>query len=106
MVWLSMPTASGMESSGSLPRLMPRMKERMAASFFSTAVTRSASPAVKSSARYSTGMRSASMAPNRLPASSPSCPWSRSRSTTGESGGTYQTIGMVRYSGCSGRATL
>ena len=24
----------------------------------------------------------------------------------GESGGTYQTIGSVRYSGCSGRATF
>ena len=24
----------------------------------------------------------------------------------GESGGTYQTIGMVRYSGCSGKATF
>ena len=23
----------------------------------------------------------------------------------GDSGGTYQTMGMVRYSGCSGRAT-
>ena len=25
---------------------------------------------------------------------------------TGESGGTYQTIGSVRYSGCSGKATF
>ena len=28
------------------------------------------------------------------------------RVTIGESGGTYQTIGIVRYSGCSGSATL
>jgi hypothetical protein len=26
--------------------------------------------------------------------------------TTGDSGGMYQTMGMVRYSGCSGKATL
>jgi len=26
-------------------------------------------------------------------------------STTGDSGGMYQTIGIVRYSGCSGSAT-
>ena len=65
----------------------------------------SVSPAVNSSARYSTGIRSASMAPNRLPWSSASWPWSRSRSTIGDSGGMYQTIGMVRYSGCSGSAT-
>ena len=30
---------------------------------------------------------------------------SRSASDTGDSGGTYQTIGIVRYSGCSGSAT-
>ena len=39
------------------------------------------------------------------PSCAASCPWSRSRSTTGDSGGMYQTIGMVRYSGCSGSAT-
>jgi hypothetical protein len=50
-------------------------------------------------------MRSASIAPKRLPASSPSWPVSVSRSTTGDSGGMYQTIGMVRNSGCSGSAT-
>ena len=27
------------------------------------------------------------------------------RGTTGESGGTYHTMGSVRYSGCRGRAT-
>ena len=51
------------------------------------------------------GMRSASIAPKRLSADSPSWPVSVSRSTTGDSGGTYQTIGIVRYSGCSGSAT-
>ena len=50
-------------------------------------------------------MRSASMAPNRLPASSPSWPVFARTSTTGDSGGMYQTIGIVRYSGCSGSAT-
>ena len=50
-------------------------------------------------------MRSASMAPNRLPAASASSPVSRTTSTTGDSGGMYQTIGIVRYSGCSGSAT-
>jgi len=51
------------------------------------------------------GMRSESMAPNRLSRSSPSCPVLVSASTTGDSGGTYHTIGMVRNSGCSGNAT-
>jgi len=46
------------------------------------------------------------MAANRLPWSSASWPVSRTTSTTGDSGGMYQTIGRVRYSGCSGRATL
>ena len=46
------------------------------------------------------------MAANRLPLSSASSPVSRTTSMTGESGGMYQTIGIVRYSGCSGRATL
>ena len=34
-----------------------------------------------------------------------SCPSRLTASTTGDSGGMYQTIGMVRYSGCNGRAT-
>ena len=38
--------------------------------------------------------------------SSASSPVSLTTSTTGDSGGMYQTIGMVRYSGCSGSATL
>ena len=50
-------------------------------------------------------MRSASIAPNRFGAASASCPVSRSTSTTGDSGGMYQTMGRVRYSGCSGSAT-
>ncbi len=45
------------------------------------------------------------MAPKSAAGSSPSKPSAVSASTTGDSGGTYQTIGMVRYSGCSGRAT-
>ncbi len=46
------------------------------------------------------------MAANRLPLSSASSPVSCTTSTTGDNGGMYQTIGIVRYSGCSGRATL
>ena len=46
------------------------------------------------------------MAANRLPLSSASSPVSLTTSTTGDSGGMYQTIGIVRYSGCSGSATL
>ena len=44
--------------------------------------------------------RTSGMAPSRpiLPASA--ADW------IGESGGTYQTIGSVRYSGCSGKATF
>ena len=30
----------------------------------------------------------------------------KAEAVMGESGGTYQTIGRVRYSGCSGRATF
>jgi hypothetical protein len=41
-----------------------------------------------------------------LPGSSASSPVSRTTSTTGDSGGMYQTIGMVRYSGWRGSATL
>jgi hypothetical protein len=38
------------------------------------------------------------------PSSQPMCPaWCAP--WIGESGGTYQTIGSVRYSGCSGKAT-
>ena len=80
------------------------MYARMAASFLRTPVTTAVSPALNSPARYSMGMRRASMAPKRFSGSSPSCPSRLIASTTGESGGTYQTIGMVRYSGCSGRA--
>ncbi len=46
------------------------------------------------------------MAANRLPFASASSPVSATASTTGDSGGMYQTIGIVRYSGCSGSATL
>lgn len=45
------------------------------------------------------------MAANRLLLSSASNPVSATTLTTGESGGMYQTIGIVRYSGCSGSAT-
>ena len=65
--------------------------------------TGSSSPAVSRLARYLRGMRSertSGMAPSLpiLPASA--ADW------MGESGGTYHTIGSVRYSGCSGKATF
>jgi hypothetical protein len=82
------------------------MYDRIAASRRRTASTGLTSPAVNSSARYSMGIRRASMAAKRVPPSSASKPVSRTTSTTGESGGMYQTIGMVRYSGCRGSATL
>ena len=45
------------------------------------------------------------MADSRTLWSSPSLPDAVTWSTTGDSGGTYQTIGRVRNSGCSGSAT-
>ena len=66
------PTEAGMDSSRSRSSVMSRRYARIAASFSSTPVTMSASPAVNSSARYSTGILSASMAPNRVPADSAS----------------------------------
>ena len=101
----SMPTDLAISGRRSRPRLTSRMNDRIAASLARTSCTRRTSPAVNSSARYSAGMRSASIAPKRLSASSASWPLSFNASTTGESGGMYQTMGMVRYSGCSGSAT-
>src|SRR5699024_6800964 len=68
----SMPTAFAIPSRGGLPRLMSRMYERIAAIRYSTRSTVGTSPAVKRFARYSTGIRSASIAANRLSASSAS----------------------------------
>ncbi len=69
-----MPAPAQTAGSGFSPRLAERMRERIAASFSSDARTGPVSPAVNTSARYSSGMRSVSMAPKRLSASSPSCP--------------------------------
>jgi len=72
------------------------------ASMRSSAVTTGSSlPAVNRFARYLTGIRKErtsgiSFSIPSLPASAADC--------TGESGGIYQTIGKVRYSGCSGKA--
>ncbi len=81
------------------------MWERIAARRHSAASTGAGSPAVNSSARYASGIRRESMAANSFAGSSPSCPVAVRESTTGESGGMYQTIGIVRYSGCNGNAT-
>ena len=66
-----------------------------------TAVT--TAEAVSRFARYCTGMRS-----ERTSGISPSWPIlpACAANWIGESGGTYQTIGSVRYSGCSGNATF
>ena len=48
----------------------------------------------------------AEIAANSVRPSSPSFPEAATTSTTGDSGGMYQTIGRVRYSGCSGRASF
>ncbi|MCY1374963.1 hypothetical protein D9M69_623400 [compost metagenome] len=61
------------------------------------------SPAVSRLARYFTGMRS--WLTSGISPLSPRCP-ALAAAVMGESGGTYQTIGSVRYSGCSGSATF
>ena len=81
------------------------MSVRTAASVRSTRRTGPGSPAVNRLARYSAGMRSASMAAKTWSGSASSYPAACTMSATGDSGGMYQTIGSVRYSGCSGSAT-
>ncbi len=81
------------------------MYDRMAARRRSTRSTGAVSPAVNSPARYSSGMRIFEIAANSVRPSSPSFPEAATTSTTGDSGGMYQTIGSVRYSGCRGSAT-
>ena len=99
-----MPTAAGIDSSRVRPRLIRACSERMAAKPVQYGIDRGGAPAVNSAARYSMGMRNA-----------------RSRRTgcrglgvvagvlddvdDRDSGGMYHTIGRVRYSGCSGKAT-
>ncbi len=77
------------------------MYTRIAIMRCSARTTGSSSPAVSRLARYFTGMRRL-----RTSGSSPFMPiWPAcARDCTGDSGGTYQTIGSVRYSGCSGKA--
>jgi hypothetical protein len=79
-----------------------RMNTRMAIMRSSARATGSSSPAVSRLARYFSGMRRL-----RTSGSSPFMPISPAcaRDCTGDSGGMYQTIGSVRYSGCSGSAT-
>ncbi|ETJ01909.1 MAG: hypothetical protein Q605_AUC01038G0001 [Actinomyces urogenitalis DORA_12] len=77
----------------------------MAASLRSESSTGLVSPAVSNPARYSNGMRISATAASSTRWSSASMPVEATSSTTGDSGGMYQTIGMVRYSGCRGRAT-
>ena len=69
----------------------------------SASATGSSLPAVSRLARYLSGMRR-----ERTSGISPSWPIlpAAAADWIGESGGTYQTIGSVRYSGCSGNATF
>ncbi len=83
------------------------MYARIAARRLSTPRTTSSSPAVRMFARYWTGIRSSSIAGKTSSGSASGSPSASTPSTsdiTGESGGMYQTIGSVRYSGCSGSA--
>ena len=74
------------------------------ASMRSSAVTMGGwSPAVSKLARYCTGMRRLCVS-GSMPFT-PSLPDSAA-AWIGDSGGTYHTIGKVRYSGCSGNATF
>ena len=82
------------------------MYERIAASFLRTLSITVTSPADIKFARYCAGIRSVSIAAKRLLTFSASFPVFFRASTTGDKGGMYQTIGIVRYSGWSGRATL
>ncbi len=77
----------------------------MAARRLSESSTGAVSPAVKSPARYSMGMRICEIADSSTLWSSPSLPEAVTASTTGLSGGTYQTMGSVRNSGWRGSAT-
>ena len=79
------------------------MYARIASIRSSAATTGASSPAVSRLARYCTGMRS-----ERTSGSSPNVPMSPALAAAeiGDSGGTYHTIGSVRYSGCSGSATF
>ncbi|MCY1537650.1 hypothetical protein D9M68_731550 [compost metagenome] len=62
------------------------------------------SPAVSRLARYLTGMRSW-LTSGSTPLTVPTWP-ACAAAVIGDSGGTYHTIGSVRYSGCSGSATF
>ena len=63
-----MPTAAGIDSSRLAAEVdVAHVRAHRGEPCAARASTGAASPAVNSSARYSTGMRSASMAPNRLP---------------------------------------
>src|SRR5207237_6626952 len=69
----------------------------------SASVTGFSSPAVRRLARYLIGMRSDLT--SGISPSSPILP-ADAAEVIGDSGGTYQTIGKVRYSGCNGNATF
>lgn len=99
------PTASSSSPDWLPSMVLARMYARMADSFISTPATTSVSPAENRLARYSRGIRRSVMAWKTLSGSSASAPTPVTASSTGDSGGMYQTMGIVRYSGCSGSAT-
>jgi len=96
-----MPTCSSTETLSRCSMRRSRWNERIAIIRSSARATGAVSPAVSRFARYCSGMRSDSTSGNcpRI-ASSPAL----AADEIGDSGGTYQTIGIVRYSGCSGSA--
>src|SRR5699024_5618165 len=85
------------------PVISARMKLRMTAIFFKTTRICSVSPAVNMFARYSIGILILSIA-GKISFTSELLPLPSIVFIIGLSGGIYQTIGMVRYSGCNGKA--
>ena len=80
------------------------MYARIASIRSSASATGASSPAVSRLARYWSGMRSERTSGIRSSSRSIS-PFSAA-DWIGLSGGMYQTMGRVRYSGCSGKATF
>ena len=76
---------------------------RLTASGRSASVTGFSSPAVKRLARYFIGILNDLT--SGISPSSPILP-ADAAEVIGDSGGTYHTIGNVRYSGCRGKATF
>ena len=99
-----MPTSWAIAASTRPSTFAARMNRRIAASRASERRTGSGSPAAMKLARYSTGIRISSTVGEQALGVELAAVAGSTMLSTGESGGTYQTIGIVRYSGCSGSA--